>query len=223
MNFLVCIIVGVLSVYFWYQRKYGERNKILAKISAPASWPLINHANLFFFKTPNQMLTNLIKTVESQPLVFRLDLSPFYSMILVHDVKIVETILASTKHIDKSEFYLSAIGEWLGSGLLISNGQKWHQRRKIITPTFHFKILEQFVEIMDKHGDVFLDKLRKLQSKEIDVFPYVSLYALDVICGNLSIFFSKSLINFFYIESAMGYELNSQIDGESEYANTVKE
>ena len=110
-------------------------------------------------------------------------MSPFSTMILIHDVKIVETILASIKFIDKSEFYMGTFSEWLGSGLLISNGKKWHQRRKIITPAFHFKILEQFVEVMNEHGDIFVNKLKNLHGKEIDVFPYISLYALDVICG----------------------------------------
>jgi hypothetical protein len=66
----------------------------------------------------------------------------------------------------------------------MSNGKKWQQRRKIITPSFHFKILEQFAEIMDSQGKVFVANLKKREGQQVNFFPLISLYALDVICGN---------------------------------------
>lgn len=65
----------------------------------------------------------------------------------------------------------------------MSTGKKWHQRRRIITPAFHFKILEQFVDVMDKQGQVFVAKLQARVGQHFDFFPEISLYALDVICG----------------------------------------
>ena len=152
-------------------------------------------------------------------------MSPFKSSIVIQDPKIVEEILTSQKFIDKPGEY-DALVEWLGRGLLISTGKKWHQRRKIITPAFHFKILEEFVKVMNKHGDIFVRKLKKFDDEIIDVFPMVSLYTLDVICGtkiikiNVDVFYYLSSS---YSESAMGYQLNAQIDDTSEYVNAVKE
>ena len=60
--------------------------------------------------------------------------------------------------ITKSDEY-DFIKPWLGTGLLTSTGKKLSNRRKIITPTFHFKILEQFVEIFDEQSDTFVKKL----------------------------------------------------------------
>jgi cytochrome P450 len=57
--------------------------------------------------------------------------------------------------------------------------------RKAITPTFHFKSLEKYLEIMGAHGDVFVEGLRDREGQEIEFFEILSLYTLDVICGEL--------------------------------------
>lgn len=66
-------------------------------------------------------------------------------------------------------------------------GKKWHERRKIITPAFHFKILEQFVEVFDRLGTTVVTKtLQKYdRDDEFEMYPVAVLYALDVMCGKL--------------------------------------
>lgn len=118
--------------------------------------------------------------------IWRFEMNPFVPFIYVRDPKIVEEILSSQKLIDKANEY-DMLKNWLGSGLIISSGKKWHQRRKIITPAFHFKILEQFVDIMEKHGRTFIEKLKEFDGQRIDIFSIISLYTLDVICGMISL------------------------------------
>lgn len=63
-------------------------------------------------------------------------------------------------------------------------GKKWHDRRKILTPAFHFKILEKFAEVFDRLGNSFIDKLYEIDAdKGIEFFHVVARYALDVISG----------------------------------------
>lgn len=68
-------------------------------------------------------------------------------------------------------------------------GKKWHERRKIITPAFHFKILEQFVEVFDRLGNTVVTKtLQKYDREdEFEMYPIAVLYALDVMCGKFQI------------------------------------
>ena len=45
---------------------------------------------------------------------------------------------------DKKDFAYQFLIPWLGEGILISEGQKWHYRRKMLTAAFHYSILESF-------------------------------------------------------------------------------
>ena len=65
-------------------------------------------------------------------------------------------------------------------------GSKWHQRRKLLTPTFHFSILESFLPSINENSRTFVEKLKKLETKEEEwnIFPFINKFTLDVICGN---------------------------------------
>lgn len=66
----------------------------------------------------------------------------------------------------------------------VTIGKKWHERRKIITPAFHFKILDQFVEVFDRVGNSVVSKLKEYDpSDDVEFYPIAVLYALDVMCG----------------------------------------
>lgn len=144
-----------------------------------------------------------------------------------------QILLSSPKYIEKSSEY-DFVRPWLGEGLLISSGRKWQTHRKIITPTFHFKILEEFMDIFDQQGNTFVDILHLFakSGETFDVFPLVTLCALDVICGKLAAkgeWFiveadhSYSPYHKCIAESAMGTKVNAQMNSESEYVKAVKE
>lgn len=125
----------------------------------------------------------------------------------VTDAKIIEIILSSnTKYLPKNRLY-NFLKPWLGDGLLISQGKKWHYRRKIITPAFHFKILEKFVRVFDEQSQTLVQELATHNDgKVFDIHPYITLMALDVIC-----------------EAAMGTKINAQTNTDNAYVKAVAE
>lgn len=191
MIFLVLFAL-VISFLAWYQIKFGRRNALLANIPAPKEYPLIYNTLSFFGKTPQEVFVWLEKMAVDCGPIYKISSDPFNeSVIVISEPKAAEAILSSQKLIDKSDDY-DFMKAWLGTGLLVSTGKKWFQRRKIITPAFHFQILEKFVEIMDEQGKTLIENLEKFDGKEVDVFPLVNLYALDVICGMFRLTFSMA-------------------------------
>ncbi|XP_058822334.1 cytochrome P450 4C1-like [Topomyia yanbarensis] len=125
-------------------------------------------------------------------------------MLNVSSARSVEKVLMA-KATEKSVIY-DYIEPWLGKGLLISSGEKWFHRRKIITPTFHFKILEGFAEVFNREANVLMRKLERHDGAgEFDIYDYISLYALDSIC-----------------ETSMGVQINAQEDPTNQYVCDVK-
>lgn len=71
---------------------------------------------------------------------------------------------------------------------LISTGTKWRQRRKMLTPTFHFSILEDFLEVMNEQAEILVEKLENHTGKgPFNCFSLITLCALDIICGKQNV------------------------------------
>lgn len=97
---------------------------------------------------------------------------------------------------------------WLGLGLLTSGGERWFSHRRIITPTFHFTILEQFCDVFNEKSEILVNKLLPFAgtNKPVDVYPFVTRVALDIIC-----------------ETAMGIDIDAQNKIDHEYVRAIYE
>jgi cytochrome P450 len=63
-------------------------------------------------------------------------------------------------------------------------GQHWATHRKLLTPAFHFKVLENFVDVFNRNGKILLENFsRHVNGPEFDVTPYMTLCALDNMSG----------------------------------------
>jgi cytochrome P450 family 4 len=184
--FAISCVILVLMIFTWYQLKYGHRNQLLSKTPSPKKLPIIHNILEVIGMSPEQIFAWMEENNTKFGNVWHSTFEPFDNgTFIVSNCKVVEGILTSQKHLSKS-FEYDLLKPWLGTGLLISTGNKWRQRRKILTPAFHFQILEKFVDVMDENGDVLIEKLKSLNEQEIDIHPLLNHYALDVICGEFN-------------------------------------
>lgn len=77
--------------------------------------------------------------------------------------------------------------------MLISTGAKWHSRRKLITGTFHFKNLLDFLDVFNEQNRKFIQKLEKhVEGSDFNMYEYITSLALDNICGK-TLFLKRSV------------------------------
>ena len=66
-----------------------------------------------------------------------------------------------------------------------SSGELWSKHRKILTPAFHFKNLEQFSDTFQHFGKILIQSLKKVGGVDVDICNFIKLYEIDVICGEI--------------------------------------
>lgn len=69
--------------------------------------------------------------------------------------------------------------------LFVSTGEKWKLRRKLLTPTFHFRILHDFVDVFNEQAKILVNKFacHADGKTKVNVFNDITLCVLDIICG----------------------------------------
>lgn len=68
-------------------------------------------------------------------------------------------------------------------GLLIAKADKWRQHRRIVAKGFQSKLLEQFVNVMNRQTNALVSILSQNDGEHFDFYPQLAQYTFDVIFG----------------------------------------
>uniref|UniRef100_U5EZ18 Putative cytochrome n=1 Tax=Corethrella appendiculata TaxID=1370023 RepID=U5EZ18_9DIPT len=188
----------------WFVKRQ-QYSSILNRIPGPKQYPFIGTMWEFFNVPTHDFFYVITNRSKKYPEICRI-WNGMRGDVRVLKPEYIEQVLNSTKHSEKS-FSYRFLHPWLGQGLLTSYGERWHKHRKIITPTFHFNILDTFCSVFSEHSDVLVKCLKKFANtnEAFDVYPFITRAALDIVC-----------------ETAMGVKLNCQNDDkENVYVNAV--
>ncbi|XP_061388493.1 cytochrome P450 4e2-like [Musca vetustissima] len=201
--FLLLILISFLLLVVYKEFKYSGVRKQIAHTKGPPMLPFIGNAHQLG-KSPTAtvhfMFENFYKYGNFRAWI------GYYLYLIISEPEDVEYVLASTDLIGKSDVY-DMMHPWLGDGLLTSKGSKWHKHRKMITPSFHFKILQDFHEVMNTNSSKFIEKLREVSQGD-NIFDFqgmVNYLTLDVIC-----------------DTAMGVNINAMDNPHTEFAKAVE-
>ena len=100
-------------------------------------------------------------------------------MVNLHHPDAIKQVLKTPK----SDLIYRAFIPWLGDGLITSKGENWARNRKLLTPAFHFAILEPYVDV---YQDCLETLVRKWSdsarnSQPVLLFKTMTVLSLDII------------------------------------------
>ncbi|KAL4221126.1 hypothetical protein ACF0H5_019385 [Mactra antiquata] len=111
--------------------------------------------------------------------------SGFMCVLIFHHPETVKLLLKSSAPKPRKPGTIYVFGlPWLGEGLLIANGDRWTRNRKLLTPAFHFDILQPYTQVHNQCVDILLERLQTVSQNNggiFDGFEYIGLCSLDII------------------------------------------
>jgi len=202
---LLCIAISLIATALI--QRYNFMKEVEKISGPPAQIPFYGSLTDMFFHPDEFMMgvSKLIQHWKKDGPIVRVWIGS-YPLFIITTPEATEVFLSSSKNIEKSQDY-TYLHAWLGTGLLTSSGSKWFHRRKILTPAFHFKILEDFLFVFNKQSRVMIKKLNEAcegSPSDIVICPFVTRCTLDVIC-----------------ETAMGRHIDAQNKEESDYVHAI--
>ncbi|CAH1400211.1 unnamed protein product [Nezara viridula] len=125
--------------------------------------------------------------------------------VFVSEPELVKPLLTSSINITKGRFEYSFLKLIFNDGLIVSDGEKWRSNRRLLTPSFHNKILKSSVETVGRNAEEFVSQLLASDGKPIDIEDTTHLLTLKIIC-----------------ETAMGVKLNTKDKQQNEYVKASR-
>ncbi|KAH8412328.1 hypothetical protein KR009_001338 [Drosophila setifemur] len=179
---LLALVVLPLVVLVYFELRASGRRRLLKEFNGPTPVPVLGNANRIG-KNPAEILATFFDwwyDYGKDNFLFWIGYNPHLAVV---NPKHLEYILNSQQLIQKSTIY-DLLHPWLGFGLLTSHGSRWHKHRKMITPSFHFNILQDFHQVMNENSTKFIAALKKAAAGDsiIDFQDHANYLTLDVIC-----------------------------------------
>lgn len=201
----VILIIIVLFLLFYLAKILTNDYDVMKRLPGPKRYPIIGNLPVFVGIKQDGVF-DLMRQLSKTYGTFCL-----WSMGIGHvhnsRAREAEILLSSSRHSDKSAIY-KFLKDFLGTGLLISNGLKWQQRRKMLTPAFHFNILQQFAGIFNEESHKVVQMINKkvdLGEDVLDISTISCRFTLNIIC-----------------ETAMGVKLDALNDADEYRSNIYK-
>ncbi|XP_054835332.1 cytochrome P450 4A25-like [Eublepharis macularius] len=200
---LLCIAFCLVSVLMKAIQLYYKRQTQLKTVEnfpgPPSHWL---YGNIHQITSRRDEMNIMLDWAEKFPYAYPRWFGGFMCVLMINHPDYVKTVFGRGD--PKSLITYKSLIPWIGRGLLVLNGPKWHQHRRMLTPAFHYDILKPYVAKIADSTKVMLDKWEKLIAKDptksLEMFDHISLMSLDSI-----------------MKCAFNYKSNCQTDRDLDY------
>ncbi|XP_043506143.1 cytochrome P450 4C1-like isoform X1 [Polistes fuscatus] len=203
---MLAILLGLILFLFALHCiiRYRRVGRLLSLIPGPHEYPIIG--NMYHFQVDDDYLLQIVWRTDNEYYPIYKVWTLFHFVVVLLDPEDIQVLLKSNEHMEKGVVY-KYLKPWLSSGLLISSGKKWHLRRKMLTPAFHFNILKHYFTNLNEESQNLVVSLKKEADGNPvvkDLRTFISKYTLNAIC-----------------QTALGTQLAEKCELESEYRHAV--
>jgi cytochrome P450 family 4 len=200
---IIVVVLVMVWCYFKWQNRHFE--KLAASMPGPPAYPIIGSGYQFIGSSEHIMskIIDLAKEYNLSPA--KLWLGPYFAVTICRPEDL-QIVFNSSKALNKDrlyDFFKNAVGE----GLFTAPVEKWRKNRRIITPAFNSKLLEQFFPVFNEKNKILIRNVTKELNKTqtFDLWDYIAPAALDTIC-----------------QTTMGYNLDTQSNNkECEFGEAI--
>uniref|UniRef100_A0A670IK48 Cytochrome P450 family 4 subfamily B member 1 n=1 Tax=Podarcis muralis TaxID=64176 RepID=A0A670IK48_PODMU len=196
-----CLVSVLLKVIRLYQRRQKLIRSLESFPGPPKHW---------FYGHTNELgrigeLTTMVSWSERYPKGHSLWFGAFLGFLNIYHPDYAKAVYSRGGN-EMAHFKL--FRSILGKGLLVLDGPKWFQHRRLLTPAFHSDILKSYVVLMVDSTKVMLDKWERLisEDKSLDIFQHVGSMTLDSM-----------------LKCIFSYQSNCQLDSKNTYVQAISD
>ncbi|XP_058159612.1 cytochrome P450 4B1 [Dasypus novemcinctus] len=169
------LILGFLKLAYLLLRRQ-KLARALDRFPGPPTHWLFGHAKEM---QQTGSLDKAVSWAHQFPYAHSLWLGQFIGFLNIYEPDYAKAVYSrgDPKAPDVYDFLL----QWIGKGLLVLEGPKWFQHRKLLTPAFHYDVLKPYVAVFADSAGTMLDKWEEKarEDKSFDIFCDVGHMALD--------------------------------------------
>lgn len=173
------VILLTISLHYVLMH-FGKYGSIINLIPGPHPKPIFGNI-LDLHLTSTDLWKKVRKLNDQYYPIFKL-WSARVVFINIRHPNDIETLIGPSRFTHKSSIY-NILFPWFNTGLLTSAGRKWHIRRKILTPAFHFNMLREYSDVFIQEGERLI-RILKSEGKPVvkDLKMLISEHTLNIIC-----------------------------------------
>ncbi|XP_046604912.1 probable cytochrome P450 4aa1 [Neodiprion virginianus] len=171
----VAVLVVIYAIYAF--RNYFRIVRFILTLSGPPALPLVGNAYLATDKTLLQQMSHTAYDMYGP--IFRIWLTVFPAVVLFEPADI-QVILSSSKHLEKTYFY-RMLHNFVGDGLITSEGDRWKIHRKILQPAFHLNILDRFTDTFAECANHLVQGIINSGEKNVNLTKFVNDAVIDIL------------------------------------------
>uniref|UniRef100_A0A2K5RM23 Cytochrome P450 family 4 subfamily B member 1 n=1 Tax=Cebus imitator TaxID=2715852 RepID=A0A2K5RM23_CEBIM len=169
------LVLGFLKFICLLLQRQRSAKAMEKFVGSPTHW-LFGHA-LEIQQTGS--LDKVVSWAHQFPYAHQLWFGQFIGFLNIYEPDYAKAVYSrgDPKAPDVYDFFI----QWIGKGLLVLDGPKWFQHRKLLTPGFHYDVLKPYVALFAESTCNMLDKWeeKSRKDKSFDIFSDVGHMALD--------------------------------------------